>query len=562
MKRLMGSWICLGLALMGAQVYAEFDVLDVMYDELARSYEVLQGEPEPPYFLSYEVTQDVTLSVSGSFGEIGGENESSFRVLDVDLRVGEPALDNTHFGMRRAGGATSISMDSPLAIKNTLWYATNTHFRNAVAQLSDVRSSVQSRVEEDDKSGDFSSAPKEEFRTDIHVLQADQLAFRTKVRRYGAPFKRASHIISNQVSLTGDVETRWYVNSDGSKILVSEPYYRLSISASAKADDGMVLPRYVSYTSTTLEGLPADEEVLSDVDELISNLAEMRVAPIVEPYTGPAILSGRASGVFFHEILGHRLEGHRQKAENEGQTFKAKLGELVLPENFSVIFDPNVRKFGDIHLTGSYYYDNQGVQGQRVTVIENGILKGFLMSRLPMDGFPASNGHGRKNYGLPVVARQSNMFVDVKDPISPEELKEMLLERVRDEGQEFGLYFDDISGGFTVTQRILPNAFQVTPNVVYRLYTDGSQELVRGVNMIGTPLTTFSRVEAGSTDYEVFNGMCGAESGRVPVAAVAPSIFVSQIEVQKTASSRGLPPILPNPVGSQDEVSFHAPGAH
>lgn len=536
----------------------EFDVLDVMYEELQRSFQVLQEQEQPPYYVSYEITQDETLSVSGSYGEISFAADTSFRVLDIDLRVGSYELDNTHFGSS-GSGSTSISIESPRAIRNTLWYATNTRYRNAVTRLSNVVSAMQSRVEEVDKSGDFAPAPKEEFRAEIVELQPDRALFETKVQRYGLPFKRAEHIISNQVSIGGDVETRWFVNSDGTKIQVSEPYYRIVISASTKAEDGMILPRYLTYASSTVEGLPEDSTILQDIENLIASLEQLREAPLVDPYTGPAILSGRAAGVFFHEILGHRLEGHRQKAEHEGQTFKAKLGEYVLPKNFSVSFDPNLRTFGSTELIGSYRFDNQGVRAQRVVVVENGILTGFLMSRLPMKGFLTSNGHGRKNYGLPVVARQSNMFVEVEDPHSPEELQEMLLERVREQGKEFGLYFDDIQGGFTITQRTLPNAFTVTPIVVYRLYTDGHKELVRGVNLIGTPLTTFSRVEAGGSDYGIFNGMCGAESGQIPVSAVAPSILVSQIEVQKATSSRGRPPILPSPVEGHSESSIHLP---
>ena len=536
----------------------DFDVLDVMYEELQRSFEVLQEQDEPPYYISYEVTQDVTLNVSGSYGEIGFISDSSFRVLDIDLRVGGYELDNTHFG-GAGGGASSISIETPRAIRNTLWYATNSSYRSAISRLSNVVSAMQSRVEEVDKSGDFARAPQEVHRAEFVELEGDQALFESKVQRYGRPFKRAGHIISNRIAIGGDVETRWFVNTDGTKVQVSEPYYRIVISASAKAEDGMILPRYITYASSTLAGLPKDETILKDIDDLIENLKQMRAAPLVDPYTGPAILSGRAAGVFFHEILGHRLEGHRQKAEHEGQTFKAKLGEYVLPKNFSVSFDPNLRTFGSTDLIGSYSYDNQGVRAEQVDVVENGVLKGFLMSRLPMKGFLTSNGHGRKNYGLPVVARQSNMFVTVEDPYTPEGLEEMLLERVREQGKEFGLYFEDIQGGFTITNRTLPNAFTVTPIVVYRLYLDGHKELVRGVNLIGTPLTTFSRVEAGADDYGVFNGMCGAESGQIPVSAVAPSILVSQIEVQKATSSRGRPPILSNPVENPEETSFRLP---
>ena len=209
---------------------------------------------------------------------------------------------------------------------------------------------------------------------------------------------------------------------------------------------------------------------------------------------------------------------------------------------------------------GYYHYDNQGVAGERVVAIDKGILKAFLMSRAPIEGYPVSNGHGRKSWGNDIVARQSNLVVEVENPMTREALEQFLIERAKAEGLEFGLYFEDITGGFTFTQRAMPNAFNVTPVMVYRIHIDGTKELVRGVDLIGTPLTTFSRVEKGADDYEVFNGICGAESGPVPVSAVAPSIFVAQIEVQKAQSSRSIPPILPNPVQPPGDHSFHSHG--
>ena len=358
------------------------------------------------------------------------------------------------------------------------------------------------------------------------------------------------------------METRWFVSSDGSKIKQSTPYYSLTIQAATKADDGMEMGRVITFESDTTEDWPNDEEILAAVDQMIEDLEALRVAPIVDPYTGPAILSGRATAVFFHEILGHRLEGHRQKALDEGQTFKKKVGELILPQNFSVVFDPSIGNWGDTQLIGDYEFDNEGVRGERVVVVDKGVLKGFLMSRAPIEGYPRSNGHGRKNFGLQVVARQSNLFVEVENAHTPEELEAMLLERVKEQGKPFGLYFDDITGGFTITGRSLPNAFNVTPVMVYKLHPDGSKELVRGVDLIGTPLTSFSRVEAGANDYEVFNGICGAESGQIPVSAVAPSILVSQIEIQKAAANRNIPPILPSPVGDSDAPSTISAGIY
>jgi predicted Zn-dependent protease len=280
---------------------------------------------------------------------------------------------------------------------------------------------------------------------------------------------------------------------------------------------------------------------------MIRDLEALRVAPVADPYTGPAILSGRASGVFFHEIFGHRVEGHRQKLANEAQTFKKMIGQEVLPKDFSVYFDPTAERMAGTALAGYYLYDNQGVKARRVDVVDDGVLKTFLMARTPIEGIPQSNGHGRAQAGFAPVARQSNLIVQVAQSSVKPDLKKLLIEEVKKQGLPYGLYFADISGGFTFTGRTVPNAFNVMPLVVYRIYPDGREELVRGVDLIGTPLTTFSKIEAADNHVEVFNGICGAESGGVPVSAVSPAILISQIEVQKKQKSQERPPILPAP---------------
>jgi TldD protein len=287
--------------------------------------------------------------------------------------------------------------------------------------------------------------------------------------------------------------------------------------------------------------------VLRDVNQMIRDLKALRVAPVVEPYTGPAILSGRASAVFFHEVFGHRIEGRRQKGEEEGQTFKKKVGQAVLPASFSIYSDPTIRQIGGTDLVGSYKYDNEGVRARRVTVVDHGIFKNFLMSRSPIEGFPHSNGHGRDQQGFPVVARQSNLIVEVQNPVTPAKLKKMLIAEVKKQNKPFGLYFDEVEGGFTLTGRAIPNAFDVLPIMVYRVYPDGREELVRGVDLIGTPLTAFSKIVTGDNEVAVFNGLCGAESGLVPVSSTSPAILVSQIEVQKKEKSQESAPILPPP---------------
>jgi TldD protein len=296
-----------------------------------------------------------------------------------------------------------------------------------------------------------------------------------------------------------------------------------------------------------LQGLPDDATVLKAVDKMIADLQALRVAPVVDPYTGPAILSGRATSVFFHEVFGHRIEGQRQKNEKEGQTFKKMVGQPVLPDFLSVDFDPTLKHYGNTDLMGYYTYDDEGVKARPVVAVQDGILKNFLMSRTPIDGFPQSNGHGRAQAGFAPEARQSNLVIENSKPVSRDKLKSMLIDQMKEENRPFGLFFDDIEGGFTITGRTIPNAFNVLPVMVYRIYPDGREELVRGVDLIGTPLTVFSKIVAADGEKAVFNGICGAESGQVPVSASGPAILVSQIEVQKKSKSQERSPILPAP---------------
>ena len=540
---------------------AAADVLDVMRAELERSREVLAQQPTPAYYLSYEITEDQSVTVTGTFGSLAQSWESMRRNLDIDLRVGSPALDNTRELSQRVdrrgfsfGRTVPIPIGDEEALRTVLWHRTDKKYKEAIERFTKVQADVQVNVKTGDKTGDFSREKAEIASEGTVALRADRAGWEEKVRRYTAPFADSPHIFSANATIWGDVETRWYVNSEGSAIKTSTAYYRVSISAVTRAEDGMVLPRSEQFFSLSPEGLPDDETVMAAVHTMVDDLEALREAPLVEPYAGPAILSGKASGVFFHEILGHRLEGHRQKGVTEAQTFRKMVGQSVLPEMFSVTFDPTIRRFGATDLVGTYRYDNQGVKARRVPVIVKGVLTNFLMGRMPIEGFPRSNGHGRKNTGYAPVARQSNLIIEASETMTQEELKAQLLAMVERDGKDFGLLFDRIQGGFTITGRELPNVFTVNPTVVYRINLDGSEELVRGVNLIGTPLTAFSRIEAAGDDFEVFNGTCGAESGAVPVATVSPSILVSQIEVQKATTAQTRLPILPPPGNASGEV--------
>jgi len=350
--------------------------------------------------------------------------------------------------------------------------------------------------------------------------------------------------------------TRYFVSSEGARIVDSRPLIRVLALGSTRADDGMELARSETFDASAFDKLAADSIVIAKIEKIAQDLQSLKKAPVVEPFNGPAMLSGRAAAVFFHEVVGHRLEGQRQRGEDEGQTFTKMVGQTVLPSFLSVEDDPTLGSLEGVELSGRYNYDEEGEKSQRVELISNGILKQFLMSRMPVKGFDHSNGHGRAQMGMMPVGRQGNLIVRSTKSVPDAQLRQTLIEEVKRQGKPFGLYFEDIAGGFTLTLRNMPQAFQVMPLMVWKVYPDGRpDELVRGVDIIGTPLNALNRIIVTGQKTAVFNGECGAESGSVPVAAAAPAMVFSEIEVQKVAQGHERPPVLPPPGFDKTKVA-------
>jgi len=530
-------------------------VVNILQTELQRNFKILSKEPTPAYFIGYTVHDERSTRMSASFGSLERSDESRGRFGTVEVRVGSYGLDNTH-PIRGDSGATSprttrISLpltedDKPIQL--ALWRATDRAFKQATEALTRVTTNVAAKVKEESPAPDFSREQPQTHLGPPVEYSFDTRLWEGRLRRISAPFAEDPLIFSADVSLSVTADNRYYTNSEGAQLATGDVQARIFVSAMTKADDGMELPLYTSYFSRSVDGLPDEKQLIADAREMMTLLAGLRKAPIVDPYSGPAILSGRAAGVFFHEIFGHRVEGHRQRSADDGQTFGRRVNELVLPEFLSVAFDPTLKMRGKTELMGHYLYDDEGVQARRVNVVDKGMLKTFLLGRAPLLAFPQSNGHGRAEAGFVPVSRQSNLVVESSRMVSPAALVTMLKEEARKQGKPFGLLFDNIEGGFTVTGRSNPNAFNVMPNVVYRIYTDSRPpELVRGVDLIGTPLAAFGKFIAASDKIDVFNGVCGAESGSVPVSASSPELLVSEVEVQKKAQSQEALPILPAP---------------
>jgi predicted Zn-dependent protease len=534
-------------------------VLDVMKAENEREMAALGKQKDPAYYLAYQVVEQRVVNLDSEGGALITDSDETARNLDVEVRVGKPELDNT-----RALADDSNGLNAPLtrhgvvpfgddkqALSSALWLETDRRYREAVGALGYVRQD-QSTLKSRNQAPDFSHEAAE-----VHVEAPTKLEFDKP--RWIERLKRCSARALKGQATRGSCgvvfqqTTAYMVNSEGSQIQTSWTNAQLSVSAGVKADDGMNLARLEQRFGRTPADLPPDTVVDKMIATVVGDLDALHDAPLADPYVGPAILEGRAAGVFFHEVFGHRIEGHRQKDLTSGQTFASYVGKDIAPDWLSVYDDPGIVTLNGMQLNGFYRFDDEAVRARRVSLVDRGKLVGFLMGRNPIPGFGHSNGHGRHSPGLPPVARQGNLVVEVARSVARTDLEKMLIEEIKKQHRPYGMIFTDISGGFTNTSAFAPQAFKVNPVMAFRLYPDGRRELVRGIDISGTPLVALQSIRAASREIETFNGVCGAESGWVPVSASAPSLLIERLEVEKGFVPPDRPPVLQPPAIRQSE---------
>lgn len=536
------------------------EVIGILEQELAANFATLSDEELelPAYFLGYGLVEVEELYLEGESGALLRDEHEIERLLDVDVRVGGRSLDNSHsmggdYGPGNGlGSGLSVSMDDrPLSLSQSIWLDTEEQYKAAVAKLRDVESSEQLRSEiDDDAHPDFSKEkPLTHYEpTVVADLASIRKQWRPRVRALSARLDVTPAVLRSAITFVARTQNRYLVNTEGTRVQSGASRLRILMEVQGQAEDGMLLHRSRTFEAHEPGQLPALEELEAAADLLAEELTALRAAPVAEPYTGPAVLEGRAAGVFFHEIFGHRLEGHRQKDDLEGQTFTDMIGKRVLPKFLDVVDDPTVNTLGGAPLSGHYFVDDEGVNSRRTVLVERGKLRNFLLSRSPVLPFKSSNGHGRREPGYQTVARQGNLIVTSRKSLTRRQLRQALIDEIERQDRPYGLWFSDIEGGYTITDRSGPQAFKVEPLMVYRVYADGRpDELVRGVEIVGTPLAAFDTIVATDDQPGIFNGMCGAESGWVPVSAVSPSLLLRQLEIERAAHDREKPPLLPAP---------------
>jgi TldD protein len=533
-------------------------VLEAMGQELDRTAARLRLDGyDPPYFVGFQVRELGTAEIAGRAGAVVTDLSRRDRRLAIDLRVGSYEFDSSGSDEVMVLGGDSPTWsapreapldDDPAALRQALWLLADERYKEALSSFFRKRSRDVYRPDDPQRAPSFSREAPVRHVGPARPLQLDAERWRRAVRQASAAFRDQPHVFDSVVRVTVERQIRWLATSEGTRLVTEQRLYAVHLLASARAPDGQLLEGGRDFYAADESGLPGAEALRRAAGAVSDELKALMAAPAIDPYSGPAILEPEAAGVLFHEAVGHRLEGERLDDDKEGQTFQGQVGQLVLPSFLTVLDDPTLATAAGTPLNGAYAYDDQGVPGQRTVLVDRGRLVGFLLSRRPVKPFTHSNGHGRSQGSRPAMARMANLVVESSRQLGAAELKRQLMAEAQRQGKPYGLIIRDITGGNTNTQSWGYQAFKGTPRLVYRVDArTGAETLVRGVELVGTPLASINRILATGDTSRVFNGFCGAESGFVPTATVAPSLLVAEIELQRVARALERAPVLPSP---------------
>jgi len=539
-------------------------LMDSLATQLERAQGVFAEQSEAPHYIALAITEEHSLTLSANAGTIELRDEDTSRWLDVDLRVGSPALDSTHplRGFSAMQGESRqrvrLPLDDGYALDHALSRELDARYREAAEHMVVLRTNQQVLVEEESSADDFEPRPPVTDSIEIHTPEVDIALWEDRLRAASARADRSPDVHTDQVRLSVITQRRHFLDTEGTSLVDGRTHARLLLDLSTTAEDGDEVRVFDAFDVHDPAQLPTELDAW--VDAQVQRLEALREAPRGEPYSGPVILQGRAAAVFFHEVLGHRVEGHRQKREDEGKTFAEHVGEPILPPFIKVVDDPRVPRLEGVDLNGFYRYDDEGTPAMPAILVDDGVFSGFLMGRSPLPNGVRTNGHGRRSTGNPPTSRMGNTLVSASKTLSSAALREQLLAQVRAQGLEYGTIVDDIEGGFALTGRMMPNAFNIRAVASWRVYADGRpDELIRGVDLVGTPFAAFSNLLAADDTPKVFNGTCGAESGWVPVSAVAPAILFERLEFQLKEKGQDRPPLLPKPHSPNDGSAEASP---
>ena len=509
-----------------------------------------------PYFISYLVRDEERWCLKAKFGALKGRTHERTRNAFADVRVGSYGYDQVRDGGLLDNDKEAESygyVDLPFGgrdqdgLRHGLWRLTDGRYREAVEALSDKKSR---ELTFRDPGRQFKALEKRKPMVDLGWTpfpEVDVDAWSRYVERASALLKKFPDVKDGQVEFEADHVCRVFVSSEGARQIQCHPVWSVECYMWVLSENGDGLPWTVKHTVADPDELPSAQQFHREIRKRVDVLRRLARAPTLRSFCGPALLEPVPAGLLMHEAVGHRLEGNRLLASGEGQTFKDSLGQRILPEFLSIRENPLLERYCGRTLIGHYRYDDEGVAAQDTPLVVGGELQRFMTTRIGISKGHRSSGHARTAYHQRPISRMGLTLVEATDGLDARGLRRRFLEEIRRQKAPFGIRIIEASSGETATDAYNFQAFLGEINLASKVYPDGSEEWIRGVNFVGTPLNAIRSIVAAGSEHVVDNAYCGAESGYVPVTTISPALVVSELELQSKAETPYSPYTFPLP---------------
>jgi hypothetical protein len=587
-RRAIGFTVLLAAAstaLLFSQASTDEDViLRAMRAELDRSRQLrVVGAGDPPYFISYGVTEADTYRAAAQLGALIGASRNRFRSPSIEVRVGSYDFDNTGYIFTGRFGGTRFDRDSwPLddlydPIRESLWLSTDRTFKAALESISRKRAALNSAAPSNDKLPDFSPVPAVKSVQKVTRKKIDEAAWSARAVRLSAAFNAIPDILNSSVESQALEGVTYLMNSEGTVLRYSDSLAAVTAKVEGQAADGMLVRDARTFQALEIDGLPPDAEMLKGIAEVGANLRALAHAPVGEASSGPVLFEPQAAAQLLAQLLGDNLRLPRKPVAEPGRNInflpselETKVGSRILPDWFDVVDDPKQTTWKGKPLVGFYEFDLEGVPAQPVSVIEKGVLKNFLTTRQPVKGFPTSNGHARLpgSYGNRSAAI-SSLFIKASRAAPLAKLKQQLIDLCKERGKPYGMLVRKLdypfSAGFGELQSLAQGSQQsggsvrpVSPPVlIYRVYPDGREELVRGLRFRGMSTRSLRDILAASEETALFEfvnnaaplALLGAGGYLAPTSVISPALLFEEIELEIPQEQLPKRPIV-SPPGS------------
>jgi hypothetical protein len=553
-------------------------LLRAMRDELNRSRGLKVLSLESPYFIEYTLEDGDSFEVSASLGGLVSVRHDRFRIPEIKVRVGDYKFDNTdyagsgyHFGTHYDIERFPLENSYPV-LRRFLWLATDSAYKSAIEAISRKRAALKN-VAVNQPTDDFAKAEPLKKILEIRHVSLDEDTWSARVRALSAIFEEYPAIKSSSVELSAGQTGHYYLNSEGAEVRMPDNMIYVLARAEAQAPDGMLLHDAAVFESLDFDRMPSEPELRRGVVALAAGLSARASALRGEDYSGPVLFEGTAGAQLFAEVLGANLALTRRPVMEPGRNSFTQASELegrqgvrILPESFDVVDDPTQKEWQGRALFGSYEVDREGVAPGPLSLVEKGILKTFLLTRQPVPGFSGSNGRARLpgSYGANAAAI-GNLFVRAKETVPVADLKKKLIEMCQQRNKPYGIIVRRMdfpsSASFEEVRRLLGNAAQTgghpvsAPVLVYKVYPDGREELVRGLRFRGLNARSLKDILAAGDDNNVFEflnnnapfALIGGANYVAESCAIAPSVLVDDVELHPLEEELPKLPIVPAP---------------